>query len=192
MRWRPSTQARVDVGREHGAAVHRAVRQLEEGLALVFRHHAQQAAERRLVARAEAEHAQALDREHRAVLAAAPVEAAHAREVLRARQARLAALELDPRARRAQQVAQAPGEQAPLRRLDEEVGGAGFVGARDRGVVVEAGQHQHRQRFEAGQDAQLAAGLEAVEAGHDGVEHDDVGQPVGEDADRRLAARRPR
>ena len=182
-------QARVDVGREHGAAVHRAVRQLEEGLALVFRDHAQQAAEGRLVARAEAEHAQPLDREDRAVLAAPPVEAAHAREVLRAREARLAALELDPRPRRAQQVAQPPGEQAPLGRLDEEVGRAGFVGARDRGVVVEAGQHQHRQRLEAGQDAQLAAGLEAVEAGHDGIEDDDVGQPVGEDADRRLAAR---
>ena len=88
----------------------------------------------------------------------------------------------------AQKIAKPSGEQTPLARLDEEVGGAGFVCARDRGVVVEAGQHQHRQRLEAGQDAQLATGLEAVEAGHHGVEDDDVGQPVGEDADRRLAA----
>jgi hypothetical protein len=58
--------------------------------------------------RAEAEHAQALDREHRPAVAAPPVEAAHAREVLRAREARLAALELGARARRAQQVAQRP------------------------------------------------------------------------------------
>ena len=183
-------EAGVDVGREHRASVDRAVGELQEGLALLLRHHPQQAAEGRLVARAEAEHAQALDREHRAVLAAPPVEAAHAGEVLRARQARLAALELDAGARGPQQVAQTPGEQAPLARLDEEVGGAGLVGAGDRGVVVEAGQHQHRQRLEAGQDTQLATGLEAVEAGHDGVEDDDVGQPVGQNLDGRLASRR--
>jgi hypothetical protein len=182
-------EARMDVGREDGAAVHRAVRQLEEGLALVLGNHPQQGAKRRLVADAETEHAQALDRERRAVLAAPPVEAAHARQVLRAGEARLAALELDPRPRRPQQVAEAPGQQAPLGRLDEEVGRAGLVGARDRGIVVEAGQHQHRQRLEARQRAQLATGLEAVEPGHDGVEDDDVGQPVGEDADRLLAAR---
>ena len=51
-------------------------------------------------------------------------------------------------------------------------------------------EHQHRQRLVAGQDAQLAAGLEAVEPRHDGIEDDDVGQPVGENADRLLAARR--
>src|SRR6185369_7171671 len=183
-------EARVDVGREHGAAVHRAMRELDEGAALVLGDHSQQGAKRRLVADAETEHAQTLDREMRAVLAAPPVEAAHPRQVLGAGEARLAALELDAGARGAQQVAQAAGEQAPLRRLDEEVGCAGFIRARDRSVVVEAGQHQDRQRLEAGQRAQLAAHLEAVEPRHDGVEDDDVGQPVGQHAHRLLAARR--
>ena len=66
-------------------------------------------------------------------------------------------------------------------RLDEEVGGADLVGAGDRGVVVEAGQHQHRQRFEAGQVAQLAAGLEAVEARASSASSTTTsGMPVGQ------------
>ena len=150
--------------------------------------HAHQGPEIEALVGADTEHAQALDREHRPALAFAPVEAAHPGEILRARQARLAALELVPGSRRAQQVANAPGKQSPLRRLDEEVGGAGFVGARDRGVVVEAGQHQHRQRFEAAQHAQFTAGLEAVEAGHHGVENDDVGKKIDQRRDRLLAA----
>ena len=183
-------EAGMDVGGEHRAALHGVVRQLDEGVALLLGHHAQELPEIERLVGADAEHAQALDREHRAALAPLPVEAAHARQVLGAGQARLAALELDPGARGAQQVAQPPGEQAPLGRLDEEVGGAGLVGAGDRGVVVEAGQHQHRQRLEAGQDAQLAAGLEAVEPGHDRVEDDDVRQEVDQGGDRLLAAGR--
>jgi hypothetical protein len=129
----------------------------------------------------EAEHAQRLGRQHHraaaARAAAAPVEAAHARQILRARQLGLAALELDARARRAQQVAQPPGQQAPLVGLDEEVGGAGLVGAGDRRLVVEAGQHQHRHVLEAGHGAQLGAGLEAVQPRHHRVQHDDVRRP---------------
>ena len=148
-----------------------------------------------VLARAEAEHAQALDESTSAPPLAAPappVEAAHARQVLRARQLGLAALELDARARGAQQVVQAAREQAPLGGLDEEVGGAGLVGAGDRRVVVEAGQHQHRHVLEAGHGAQPAAGLEAVEPGHHRVEHDDVGRPVGQQLQRMFAAAAPR
>jgi hypothetical protein len=83
-------------------------------------------------------------------------------------------------------------QQAPLRRLDEEVGRAGLVGARDRGVVVESGQHQHRHVLEAGARAQPATGVEAVEARHLGVEHDHVRRPAVGQRERLLAARRLR
>jgi hypothetical protein len=90
------------------------------------------------------------------------------------------ALQLQPRARAAQQIAQPAFQQAPLRRLDEEVRRAGLVGAVDGGFVVQAGQHQHRQRLEAGRGAQQRAGLEAVELGHQRVQHDDVGRARGQ------------
>jgi hypothetical protein len=119
---------------------------------------------------------------------APPVEAAHARQVLRARQLALAAFELDPRLAGAQHVLQAAGEQAPLGGLDEEVGRTGLVGAGDRRVVVQPGQHQHRRVLVARHAAQRAAGVEAVEPGHQRVEHDDVGGTVAQHLEGALAA----
>jgi len=180
-----------DVGGQHRAVLERAAQHAHEHAPVLRRHHAQQAAHRQALAVRQPEHAQRLGREREPALSA-PLEAAHAGEVLRAGQLGLAALELQPRARGAQQVTQAAVEQAPLLRpllrLDEEVGRPRLVGARDRGVVVQAGEHQHRHMVAAGQGAQRAAGLEAVEAGHHRVEQDDVGQALGQRVQRALAA----
>ena len=163
----------------------------QQRTALVGRHHAQHLAQAHLLVRTEAAYAQRLQRQqHAELLIAAPLEAAHACEVLGARELGLAALELQARARAAQQVTQAAGQQAPLRRLDEKVGRPGFVGTRDGRVVVEPGEHQHRHVLAAGELAQRAAGLEAVQPRHHRVEHDDIERAFGEHRQRALTARR--
>ena len=177
----------------HVGVQHRRVRQdllehAHQHAAVFLGCHAQQRAEGRVLVGAEAEHAQPLHRELRAALADAPVHTAHARQVLRACQARLAALELHLRARRAQQVAQSAGQQGPLRRLDEEVGRTGFVGAFDRSVVLEPGEHQHRDRRSTGHRAQPAADLKAIQIGHQRIEQDQIGHAVGQHIQRLLAA----
>jgi hypothetical protein len=75
-----------------------------------------------------------------------------------------------------QQVAQAPGQQAPLRALHVEIGGTGLVGTGDGGVVVQPRQHQHRHVFVAVHGAQRAAGLETVQARHQRIQHHHVGR----------------
>ena len=163
---------------------------------LGHRHHAHQAAQRHRVLRAEAEHPQRLGRQlqharcRQPVVQAglAPVEAAHAGQVLRTGQFAFAALKLLPGARRAQHVAQAARQQAPLRALDEKISGTHLVGAGDRGLVVQAGEHQHRHVLEARRGPQRMAGVEAVEARHYRVEHDDVRRPVGQHGQRALTA----
>jgi len=181
-------QGNGDVGRQHRAVAHHIVQDVDEGAPVFGGQHAQHALEIELLPGLHAEHTQPLDREHRAAVVAPPVEAAHAGKILRAGQLGLAALELLAGARGTQQVAQPPGQQAPLVGLDEEVGGADLVGAVDGGIVVQAGEHQHRHGLETRQVAHGAAGLEAVHAGHQGVEHHHVGQPVGQDLDGALAA----
>ena len=118
----------------------------------------------------------------------APVEAPHAGQILCAGQLGAVALELDARARGAQQVVQTPCQQAPLRGLDEEVAGTCLVGARDGSVVFQAGEHEHRHVLEAGRAAQLPTGVETVKARHHGVEHDDVGRPVAQQFQRLFTA----
>jgi hypothetical protein len=157
---------------------------------LFLGHHAQQISKRQDRARLQLEHAQGLDGKHGCRSSDAPIEAAHAGQILRPGQAALAQLEFEPGARRPEQVAQAPGQQTPLVGLDEEVGGAGFIGPVDRGVVVESGQHQDRQRGAGSHLTQLSAGLETVHARHQGIEHHDVGLPAGEEFQRTLATRR--
>ena len=153
-----------------------------------LRHHPQQIAKRQRGARVELENTQGFGREHRLRRARLPFEAAHPRQILRAGQPGLTQFQFKPGARRAQQVAQAAVEQAPLVGLDEEVGSAGLVGSVDRGLVIEARQHQHGQRREGGHPTQFATGLEAVHARHQCVEHDHVGLPLAQQLERSLAA----
>ena len=147
-------QRHRDVGGQHRAVLQHLVQQRAAGRARPRRAPcAAGCAAVRLLVRAEAEHAQAL-RARTARPAVRPLR--QSKLPMRARSCARASLDLlrsssMPRARGTQQVAQAPGQQAPLGGLDEEVGRAGLVGAGDRRVVVQAGQHQHRQRLEAGQ-----------------------------------------
>ena len=149
----------------------------------------QQAAQRGRVVGAQTEHACSFHRELRGGSAELPVKTAHARQILGAREFALAAFQFAARARRAQQVAQAAGEQVPLVGLDEEIGCTGFVGATDRRVVVQAGEHQDGQRLEPGAATQHAAGLESVQARHHGVEHQHVGYFAGDVPQRSFARR---
>jgi hypothetical protein len=72
-------------------------------------------------------------------------------------------------------VAQALRKQRPLRRaLDKEVGRAGFIGTRNRCLVVEPSQHQDRYVLAAGEPSQSFAGDEAVDIRHECIQHDDV------------------
>ena len=76
----------------------------------------------------------------------------------------------------AQQVADAVGEDQPVDRLGDEVGGADLVGAADRVDVVEAGHHHDRHVGAARQRADLLAHREAVDARHLHVEQHQVGR----------------
>ena len=181
-------QVHRHVGGQHRTVFDDFTQHHQQPGAVVRREHAQHCPKTQPLVRAPAEDAQALDRQQRTAVAEFPVEAAHARQVLRARQLGLAALEFDARARRAQQMAHASGQQPPLVRLDEKIGGANLVSARDRGIVLQAGQHQHRQRFTARQATQFLTGLKSVEPGHQSVEHHHVGQPVGQQLQGALAA----
>ncbi len=77
--------------------------------------------------------------------------------------------------RRAQQVADAVRQQRNVQRLGDEVGGAAAVGLVDRHLVVEGGEHDDRQVFQAMLAAQDATGFETVHAGHQHVEQQQVG-----------------
>ena len=179
------------VRRQRAGLAQRAPQQRHEAVALLGRHHAQQPAQRHRCARLQAQHPQALGRHHQCAATAVPVEAAHAREVLCPGQLGLAALEFEPGPGVAQQEAQALLQQPPLRRLDEEVGGARVVGAQHRGIVVQAGEHQHGHVREARQRAYRAAGGKAVEPGHLRIQDDQVRNPVGQFLQGRLATAHP-
>ena len=164
---------------DHAGLAHRLAQARQHRPALRRHHQMKHLHRRQRAGMAAPQHPQGLGLEHQA-LAVAPLEAAHAGQILRPRQARLAAQQLHLHPGRAQQVVQPCRQQRPLVGLDEEVGRAGLEGLLDRTLVLQPGQHQHRHQLEAGQLAQLAAGLEAVDARHHRVEHDHVGQPVGQ------------
>ena len=79
-------------------------------------------------------------------------------------------LQLCPHTRSTQQVACALCQQSPLRGLDEEIGGTGFIGARNRAFIVQAGEHQYRHVGSQWLLAQGHAGVESVHARHQGIE----------------------
>lgn len=103
-----------------------------------------------------------------------PVETAHAGQVQRSGQAGSTAGQLLPCTRCPEQVAQASLEQTPLRRLDEEVGGARTVGTADGFFVVQASKHQHGHVLHPRQASQALAGGKPIQAGYQGIQHHDV------------------
>jgi hypothetical protein len=169
-------QRHRDVRGQHRVVGHDFVQHAHQAAPLCRADHAQQCAQfDSLVCRA-AKDAQRFGAQPELAHAstAAPVEAAHAGQILGPRKLELAAFELESRARGTQHVAQAPGQQTPLRALDIEIRRAGPVGSRDRGVVVQARQHQHGYLCVARHCTQRAAGLETVHTRHQRVEHDHV------------------
>ena len=99
-----------------------------------------------------------------------PLPDAQACDALGACQHGAVALELLASARRAQQVAGPLGQQHPLRRLHEEVGGARLVCLGHRLLVVQSGEHEDGYLHAAGQPAQCRTGCETVHAGHHCIE----------------------
>jgi hypothetical protein len=73
----------------------------------------------------------------------------------------------------AEQVADAVAEQRPVHGLDDEIGGAGIVGAPDRFDVVHAGDHDDGELL-AELAAQMGANLVAIQARHVHIEQDHV------------------
>src|SRR5262249_48784598 len=75
------------------------------------------------------------------------------------------------------------------KRLAEQVVGASLERGRRRFAIAERGEEQHRNLGDRGILADTPAGLEAADAGHQDVEHDEIDALAHEQLERLLAGR---
>ena len=123
-----------------------------------------------------------------AIGAQIPLPAADPCNFLRRTQIALAAQQAVDGVGGTQRIAHPVAQQRPVDRLGDEVGCATVVGQLDRCGVFQAGQHDDRHAHPL--PAQTPAGFEAIDAGHQHIEQDQVGAEFTEAAQPGLAVGR--